>query len=172
MDLKNNGDSIFVNYHGRTFYKNEVILIDEVLDCYPQGITNELIGVPLRATAGIQAFFDKTTREYRGITFYTPPGDNSDIGGAPWDGLKYVLASNDGSLKYANGQLILITSTFTFIYTNLTPVRWNGNVKKGQIIGYVNEIKNGIGYGVNVQAFLNGNIVKIEDYIKNIPYIE
>lgn len=172
MDLQNNGESIFVNYHGRTFHKDEVILIDEVLECYPQGIPEEQMGVPLRATAGIQAFFDKTTREYRGVTFYAPPGEESDIGGEPWKGLKYVLASNDGTIKYANGQIILVTSNLILIYTNFTPVRWSGSVKKGQIMGYVNEIPNGIGYGVNIQAFSGGSVARVEDYIRNIPYVE
>ena len=172
MDLLNNAQSIFVTYYGRTFHKDEVVLIGEVLECYPQGISNEQMGVPLRATAGIQSFFDKVTREYRGVTFYAPPDENNDNGGEPWTGLKYVLAVNDGTVKYANGQVILITSDLTFIYSNFTPVRWGGNVKKGQILGYVNDISDGLGYGVSIQAYSGGNIVRIEDYIRNIPYIE
>lgn len=162
---------------GVIFNEKEIITADKILECFPQGIRRdlEIIGVPLRACIGIQAFYNNQTREYSGVSFYAPP--YSKVSGPPHDTLKYVLACADGTVNCSGGQLILSAKDIDFIYSNFNITRSSGSVKKGQIVGTVSLSTNSltdmqeIGYGVTLMGFKSGKVVDIASMLRNIPHL-
>lgn len=159
-----------ISIGGLSFLENEQIKSDEILTCHPQKMEKERIGVPLRVTVGYQCFYDKKLRTFQGMTFYAP--SNSYLNGPPRDQFKYVLACIDGDLKTVNGELCLISGDKTIIYSHFLITKGSGKVKKGQIIGNVQAIPNGYGWGVSLRAYKGSTLWNIEKDYFNIPCVE
>lgn len=153
-----------------SFLEEEKITSTTLLTCHPQNVRLEAIGVPVRVTVGYQCFYDVKFRTFQGMTFYAP--SSGPLGSAPRDMFKYVLACMDGELKVVGKSLCLIGGGKTIMYDHLQMTKTSGKVKKGTIIGNVQSIPNGYGYGVSIRGYKGGAIWNIVNEIFNIPCVE
>lgn len=169
------GESV-ESFNGGIHLHEEKIDMNRSYYGHPQGVhpKDEKMRIPLRSLWGVQAFYDRYEMTYQGLTFFAPPNGG---GSAPPESMKYVIACTDGKLIPFGSELILLGG-LTIIYGNINILR-TGDVKSGQVIGTVKATP-GYPYGVTMRAYgmddvkgnRDGDIVRLEDYFYNLPYME
>lgn len=168
-----------IHFYGIEFpnFEDEKITPNTILTCHPQKVMEEHYGVPLRLSVGYQCFYDKLYRDFAGLTFFAPPDVSSqkkktekDMFAKPHQQFSYVLASFDGSLSTSNGDVVLKGDKGVLIYSDFSPTKTSGSVKKGAIIGTVGKVS--YGYGVSVRGFKNGLVWNLQADLANINCVE
>lgn len=162
------------------FDDEEVVDIKKIQRCHPQGIEEEIIGVPLRFTIGYQVVYENVHRAFQGLTFYAPVGfnreemDNLEYNGKPPDQLIYVLSCLDGTICPYGSGIAIRKGNDTVVYTNFEMIKTSGSVQKGEIIGKCKlvEMYGSYGWGVTLRGYHGGDPWIISDDLYNIHQIE
>lgn len=152
-----------VEYNNSTTYR-----------CYPQGSLPEFeekLGVPLRATLGMQLIYNKLHMKYKSIAFISPYNMMTN---APFPALKCVLAPCDGNLEKIKGKPSIKTEYGLLMFDGVDKVRY-GSIQKGKPIGEISKLDClNSSYGVIMTLYkeLNGEILYIPDLYYGIKLYE